>query len=131
MIVIGKAILNVGTPEEVWGICESQDLAFEPNNKEIENHEGDTVSVILTNTGKKKFTGVFTPYAGVENSPASDAELIGKAMDFKINDGQTTIKIYILNAALKRKKGDASEFSIDGYYYPKIAEAAAPAGGGA
>lgn len=131
MIIIGKAILNPGTPEEVWGICESQDLAFEPNKKEIEDHEGDTVSVILTNTGKKKFTGVFTPYAGIENSPASDDELIGKAIDFKVNDGQSTIKIYIENASFKRKKGDASEFSIDGYYYPKITESEAPAGGGA
>lgn len=120
MKIVGKAILHPGTPDEVWGLCESQDIGLEAEKKEIQDGEGDTVSLLYTNVGKKKFSGVFTPLAGVENSPVSKDDLIGSSMDFKIEDGSKTVKIYIDNAAFKRKKGDVSEFSIDGYYYPKV-----------
>lgn len=52
---VGLAVLHPGTPDEVWGICESQDINLEADKKEIKNGEGDTVSLLYTDTGKKSF----------------------------------------------------------------------------
>lgn len=121
---IGKAVLNPGTSDEVWGICESSGVALEATKKEVDNGEGDTVGIVYTNVGKKKFTGTFTPLAGTQNSPVEKDDLIGSQLDVKLG-GDKTLKIYIDSAEFKRKKGDLSEFTIDGYYYPGVA--AAPA----
>ena len=51
---IGKAVLYPGTPDEVWGICESQDINLEADKKEVKNGTGDTVAVLYTDVGKKK-----------------------------------------------------------------------------
>lgn len=126
---IGTAVLYPGTPDEVWGICESQDINLEAEKQEIKNGEGDTVSLLYTDTGKKKFSGTFTPLAVADGSPVTEDDLIGEEIELKIEDGKKTLKIYIDSAAFKRKKGDKSEFTIEGYYYPKIAAAAAASGG--
>lgn len=118
---VGKAVLYPGTDDEVWGICESSDVALEAEKKEITDGTGDTVGLLYTNVGKKKFSGTFTPLAGgSEGSPVEKDDLIGTEMDFKVA-GSKTLKIYIDTATFKRKKGDVSEFSIEGYYYPGIA----------
>ncbi len=116
---VGKAVLHPGTDDETWGICESSDVALEAEKKEINDGEGDTVGLLYTNVGKKKFSGTYTPLAGAENSPVEEDDLIGSEMDFKVA-GVKTLKIHIDTATFKRKKGDVSEFSIEGYYYPKI-----------
>lgn len=118
---IGTAVLYPGTADEVWGICESQEQALEAEKKEIANGEGDTVGLIYTDVGKKKFSGTYTPLAGVDaDNPVTKDDLIGEKLAFKIDDGKNTINIYIDSATFSRKKGDVSEFKIEGYYYPGI-----------
>ena len=48
---VGKAVLYPGTPDEIWGICESQELAREAEKKEVTNGIGDTVGLIYTDVG--------------------------------------------------------------------------------
>lgn len=118
---VGKAVLYPGTPDEIWGICESQELAREAEKKEVTNGIGDTVGLIYTDVGKKKFSGTYTPLAGVVgDNPVTEDELIGECLQFKINDGSATLNIYIDSATFSQKKGDVSEFKIEGYYYPEI-----------
>ena len=50
----------------------------------------------------------------------TEDELIGECLKFKINDGSATLDIYIDSATFSQKKGDVSEFKIEGYYYPEI-----------
>lgn len=116
---VGTAVLHPGTDDEAWGICESSDVALEAEKKEITDGKGDTVGLLYTNVGKKKFSGTFTPLAAESGSPVEKDDLIGTEMDFKVA-GAKTLKIYIDTATFKRKKGDASEFSIEGYYYPGV-----------
>ena len=117
---IGKAVLWPGTDDETWGICESSEQAQEANKKEIDDGSGDTVGLLYTNVGKKKFSGTYTPLAAATaNDPVNAESLIGETMTVKIG-GEKTLKIYIDSATFSRKKGDVSEFKIDGYYYPKI-----------
>lgn len=127
---VGLAVLHPGTPDEVWGICESQDINLEADKKEIKNGEGDTVSLLYTDTGKKKFSGTFTPLAIEGETPVESDDLVGEELEFKVKDGKNTLKIHVDSASFKRKKGDTSEFSIEGYYYPKIDGAAAASTGG-
>ena len=127
---VGLAVLHPGTPDEVWGICESQDINLEADKKEIKNGEGDTVSLLYTDTGKKKFSGTFTPLAIEGETPVESDDLVGEELEFKVKDGKGTRKIHVDSASFKRKKGDTSEFSIEGYYYPKIDGAAAASTGG-
>ena len=42
---IGTAVLNPGTSDETWGICESAEVSPEAEKKEINNGEGDTVGL--------------------------------------------------------------------------------------
>ena len=99
----------------------SQELAREAEKKEVTNGIGDTVGLIYTDVGKKKFSGTYTPLAGVEEeNPVTEDDLIGECLKFKINDGSATLDIYIDSATFSQKKGDVSEFKIEGYYYPEI-----------
>lgn len=116
---IGTAVLNPGTDDETWGICESAEVSPEAEKKEINNGEGDTVGLLYTNCGKIKFSGTFTPLAGQTGTPVTDDDLIGS--ELQIGDK----KYYIDSATFSRKKGDVSEFKIEGYYYPKIQSAGA------
>ncbi len=128
---IGKAVLFPGTKDEVWGICESQDLATEANKKEIDNGEGDTVAILYTNCGKRKYSAVFTPL-DVEGSivkQIKEEDLIGTKMPVEFLDGDP-IDYYIDSATIKRKKGDTAEFTLDGYYYPKVEDKVTTGGGG-
>lgn len=67
---IGKAVLYPGTPDEVWGICESQDINLEADKKEVKNGTGDTVAVLYTDVGKKNFPAPTppTPSTGIPRS---------------------------------------------------------------
>ena len=121
---IGKAVLYPGTPDEVWGICESQDINLEADKKEVKNGTGDTVAVLYTDVGKKKFSGTYTPYAVDGDTPVTDDDLIGEELEIKTQDGKKTLKIHIDSATFKQKKGDTSEFSIEGYFYPEISSTA-------
>jgi len=127
---IGKAVLFPGTEDEEWGICETAEVSPEANKKEIPNGAGDTVGLLYTDVGKKKFSGTYTPLAAGESTITAD-DLIGTKMTVNFASG-ISIEIYIDTATLTRKKGDVSEFKIEGYYYPEIEDGgtSAPAAGG-
>ena len=120
---IGAAVLFPGTPDETWGYCESQDISHEAEKTEIKDGDGDTKGVLFTDVGKKKFDGTYTPLAAAgSNDPPKLAatDLIGKTLTVHVDGGTDTLVIVVENAAFKRKKGDVSEFSISGYYYPEL-----------
>ena len=125
---IGKAVLYPGTADETWGLCETAEVSPEGEKKEINNGEGDTVGLIYTNTGRKKFSGTYTPLAaGAETVTADD--IIGSEMTVTFAEG-VTYDIYIDTATLTRKKGDVPEFKIEGYYYPEIEDESGDTTGG-
>ena len=115
---IGAAVLNPGTTDEAWGYCESTDIGHEGEKKEIANGEGDTVGLLYTNTGRKKFSGTYTPLAAA-GAPVTEDDLVGSELVVNTT-GTTTLTIYIDSASFKRKKGDVSEFTVEGYYYPSV-----------
>ena len=115
---IGKAVLYPGTEDETWGLCETAELSPEANKKEIDNGEGDTVGLLYSNAGRKKFSGTYTPLAAGAATVTAD-DIIGSKMTVTFAEG-VTYDIYIDTATLTRKKGDAPEFKIEGYYYPEI-----------
>ena len=119
---IGKAVLYPGTEDETWGLCETAEISPEANKKEIENGEGDTVGLLYTNNGRKKFSGTYTPLAAGESTVTED-DIIGSKMTVTFAE-DVTYEIYIDSATLTRKKGDVSEFKIEGYYYPEIEDEA-------
>lgn len=126
---IGKAVLYPGTEDETWGLCETAEISPEGNKKEIDNGEGDTVGLLYTNTGRKKFSGTYTPLAAGSETVTAD-DIIGSKMTVTFAEG-VTYDIYIDTATLTRKKGDLSEFKIEGYYYPEIEdESSGTTGGG-
>lgn len=125
---IGKAVLFPGTTDEAWGICETAELSPEAEKKEINDGSGDTVGLLYTNKGKKKFSGTYTPLAEGSETLTSD-DLIGSDMEITFAE-DITVKIYVDTATLTRKKGDVSEFKIEGYYYPNIDDSGSGAGGG-
>ena len=115
---IGKAVLYPGTEDETWGLCESAEVARDANKIEVDNGEGDTVGLIYTNNGRKKFSGTYTPLAAGESTVTED-DIIGSKMTVTFAE-DVTYEIYIDSAVLTRKRGDKSEFKIEGYYYPEI-----------
>ena len=120
---IGAACLFPGTPDETWGYCESQDISPEAEKSEIKDGSGDTKGVLFTDVGKKKFDGTYTPLAtaGTNDPPKLAADdLIGKTLTVHVDNGTSTLTIVVETASFKRKKGDVSEFSIGGYYYPEL-----------
>lgn len=128
---IGKAVLYPGTADETWGLCETAEVSPEGEKKEINDGSGDTVGLLYTNNGRKKFSGTYTPLAAGSETVTAD-DIIGSKMTVTFAEG-VTYDIYIDSATLTRKKGDVSEFKIEGYYYPEIEDsdsAAAPAAGG-
>ena len=129
---IGKAVLYPGTADETWGICETAEVSPEGEKKEINDGSGDTVGLLYTNNGRKKFSGTYTPLAAGSETVTAD-DIIGSKMTVNFAEG-VTYDIYIDTATLTRKKGDVSEFKIEGYYYPEIEDessgATTPAAGG-
>lgn len=129
---IGKAVLYPGTADEIWGLCETAEVSPEGEKKEINDGSGDTVGLLYTNNGRKKFSGTYTPLAAGAATVTAD-DIIGSKMTVTFAEG-VTYGIYIDTATLTRKKSDVSEFKIEGYYYPEIEDgggaAAAPAAGG-
>lgn len=125
---IGKAVLYPGTEDETWGLCETAEIAPEAEKKEINNGEGDTVGLLYTNNGRKKFSGTYTPLADGEQTVTAE-DIIGSKMTVTFAQG-VTYDIYVDTATLVRKKGDVPEFKIEGYYYPEIEDAGGGSGGG-
>jgi len=126
---IGKAVLYPGTEDEIWGLCETAELSPEANKKEIENGQGDTVGLLYSNVGKKKFSGTYKPLAaGAETVTAED--IIGSKMTVTFAE-DVTYEIYIDSAVLTRKRGEESEFKIEGYYYPEIEDSGSGSGAAA
>ena len=121
---IGKAVLNPGTPDEVWGICESQELTQEADKQVISNGQGETVGLIYTDVGRRKFSGSFIPLAGASDSPAAASELVGETLEFT-RPGGTKIVIRIDSAVLRSRKGGLPEFAVEGYRYPGMEAAQA------
>ena len=124
---IGKAVLFPGTEDEAWGICETAEVSPEANKKEIPDGAGDTVGLLYTDVGKKKFSGTYTPLAAGSETVTAD-DIIGSKMTITFASG-STLEIYIDTATLTRKKGDVSEFKIEGYYYPEIDDSESGSGG--
>ena len=129
---IGKAVLYPGTADEIWGLCETAEVSPEGEKKEINDGSGDTVGLLYTNNGRKKFSGTYTPLAAGAATVTAD-DIIGSKMTVTFAEG-VTYDIYIDTATLTRKKGDITEFKIEGYYYPEIEDnggsASTPAAGG-
>ena len=118
---IGKAVLYPGTEDESWGLCETAEVSPEAEKTEINNGEGDTVGLLYTNNGRKKFSGTYTPLAAGASTVTAD-DIIGSKMTVTFAEG-VTYEIYIDTATLARKRGNVSEFKIEGYYYPEINDA--------
>ncbi len=116
---IGKAVLNPGTPDEVWGICESQELTQEADKQVISDGQGETVGLIYTDVGRRKFSASFIPLAGASDSPVEASELVGEALEFT-RPGGTKIVIRIDSAVLRSRKGGLPEFAVEGYRYPGV-----------
>ena len=119
---VGTAVLNPGTPDEVWGYCETQDISHEADKEQIKDGNGDTKGVLFTDV-RQKYDGTYTPLAsaGTNDPPKLSAtDLIGQTLSMKVDGGSTTLSVVVESASFKRKKGGASEFSISGYYYPQL-----------
>jgi|GEM_PF-3183054 len=120
---VGTAVLNPGTPDEVWGYCETQDISHEADKEQIKDGNGDTKGVLFTDI-RQKYDGTYTPLAsaGTNDPPKlTAADLIGKTMSMKVGDGASTLAVVVESASFKRKKGGVPEFAISGYYYPELA----------
>ena len=119
---VGTAVLNPGTPDEVWGYCETQDISHEADKEPIKDGAGDTKGVLFTDI-RQKYDGTYTPLASAGSSDPpklSATDLIGETLSMKVDGGSTTLSVVVESASFKRKKGGASEFSISGYYYPQL-----------
>ena len=114
-----KAVLNPGTADETWGICIQSEVSPEATKHEIQNGEGDTVALMYTDTGRKKYVGTFVPLAGATLNHLPGSTLV-------IGD----LTIVIDNATLTRKRGDVPEYKIEGSYYPNVSASGGGGGGG-
>lgn len=116
----GKAVLNPGTKDEAWGLCDDLEIGQEADKEQVKNGEGDTVGVIFTDA-RKKVSGNYTPLASAtENDPPCKDDLIGEELTITLHGTAKTIKVIVDDAALKYKRGSVSTFSFSGYYYPNL-----------
>lgn len=119
---VGTAVLYPGTPDEVWGYCETQDVTPEAEKEAIRDGSGDTKGVLFSDI-RTKFDGTYTPLAaaGTTDPPKLTAgDLIGKTLTVHVDGGSDTMTIVVESASFKRKKGGVSEFTISGYHYPGL-----------
>lgn len=127
----GKAVLNPGTVDEVWGLCDDIEIGNEADKEQVKNGDGDTVGLIYTDK-RRKVSGNYTPLAeGATGGPVTKDDLIGEELELKL-PGEKTIKIIVDEASLKHTRGTIPTFSISGYYYPNLTASASEAstGGG-
>lgn len=115
----GKAVLNPGTVDEVWGLCDDIEIGDEADKEQVKNGDGDTVGLIYTDK-RRKVSGNYTPLAeGATGGPVTKEDLIGEELELKL-PGEKTIKIIVDDASLKHTRGTIPTFSISGYYYPNL-----------
>lgn len=129
---LGIAVLNPGTIDETWGLCDDLEVAQEADKENIKNGEGDTIGLLYTDS-RKKIAGNYTPLDGVENAPVTKEDLIGETLILTVHGTGQTISVCVDEASVKYTRGTVSTFAISGYYYPYLTDnapaAPAPSGG--
>lgn len=116
----GKAVLNPGTKDETWGLCDDLEIAHEADKEQIKNGDGDTVGLQYTDL-RQKVSGNYTPLvAATETDPPCKDDLIGEELTITLHGTGKSIKIIVDDASIKYKRGGVSTFAISGYYYPKL-----------
>lgn len=117
----GKAVLNPGTVDETWGLCDDIEIAQEADKEQIKNGEGDTVGLLYTDQ-RRKVSGNYTPLAaGATGGPVVKEDLIGEELELKL-PGDKTIKVRVDDASLKHTRGSVPTFTFSGYHYPNVKE---------
>lgn len=115
----GKAVLNPGTVDEVWGLCDDFEVAPEADKEQVKNGDGSTVGLIFTDE-RTKYSGNYTPLADASgDSPVIKDDLIGSELEVSLH-GNKKVKIIVETASLKFKRGGVSTFAVEGYHYPKM-----------
>ena len=100
----GKAVLNPGTVDEVWGLCDDIEIGDEADKEQVKNGDGDTVGLIYTDK-RRTVSGNYTPLAeGATGGPVTKEDLIGEELELKL-PGEKTIKIIVDEASLKHTRG--------------------------
>ena len=118
-------MLNPGTKDESWGLCDDLDLGQEADKEQIKDGDGDTVGLLYTDV-RKKVTGNYTPKAtAAVTDPPQDDDLIGKEITITLHGTGKTIKVVIDDSSIKSKRGGVPTFAMTGYYYAKVAAALA------
>jgi hypothetical protein len=124
----GIATLNPGAPDQSWGKCRNLEIADEAEKETIPNGDGDTVGIIYSDV-RKKVSGEFIPLADQANSPVTDEDLIGKTLEIKLHDENTTLNVIVDNASMAYEAGKSAKFKFDGYHYPHVTEETSAGGG--
>lgn len=115
----GKAVLNPGTKDETWGLCDDVEIALEADKEQVKNGEGDTVGLLYTDL-RRKVSGNYTPLAeGAESGPVTKDDLIGEELELTL-PGDKLVKIIVDEASLKHTRGSIPTFTFSGYIYPAI-----------
>ena len=117
----GKAVLNPGTVDEVWGLCDDFEVVPEADKEQVKDGDGSTVGLIFTDK-RTKYSGNYTPLAGGSNSPLEDDDLIGSELEVSLHNNKK-VKIIVESASIKYKRGGVSTFAVEGYHYPGMANA--------
>lgn len=130
---VGVGVLNPGTVDEAWGLCDDLEIGQEADNESVKDGNGDTVGKLYTDI-RKKVSGNYTPKASAEaGSPPTEDDLIGQTIAITLHGSGNTINVVVEDATMKYKRGGVPTFSITGYYYPHMttsAASAAPAASG-
>ena len=115
----GKAVLNPGTVDEVWGLCDDFEVVPEADKEQVKNGDGDTVGLIFTDE-RTKYSGNYTPLVieGADH-PVTKDDLIGSELEVTLH-GNKKVKIVVESASVKYKRGGVSTFAVEGYHYPKM-----------
>ena len=120
----GKAVLNPGTVDEVWGLCDDFEVVPEADKEQVKDGDGSTVGLIFTDE-RTKYSGNYTPLAGGgSDNPVTKDDLIGSELEVSLHDNKK-VKIIVETASIKYKRGGVPTFAVEGYHYPKMATAGA------
>ena len=111
------------TEDTLWASIFQRHMAgvfvAEADKQVISDGQGETVGLIYTDVGRRKFSASFIPLAGASDSPVEASELVGEALEFT-RPGGTKIVIRIDSAVLRSRKGGLPEFAVEGYRYPGV-----------
>lgn len=118
---VGVGVLNPGTVDEAWGLCDDLEIGQEADKEPVKNGDGDTVGSLYTDI-RKKVTGNYTPKASAgANTPPTADDLIGETITITLHGTGNTISVVVEEASMKYKRGGVPTFAISGYYYPHLA----------